>query len=47
MDIFDFKLTDNEMNRIRSLDTGKGIHDPDREGVVEDLKSLLKEMSNL
>lgn len=39
MDIFDFKLSDGEMDSIRSLDTGKGSHDPDAEGVGEFLLS--------
>ncbi|WP_407381347.1 aldo/keto reductase [Methanobrevibacter sp.] len=39
MDIFDFKLTDAEMDKIRALDTGKGSHDPDAEGVGEMLLS--------
>lgn len=29
IDIFDFTLTDEEMNEMRSLDTGKGTHNPD------------------
>ena len=39
MEIFDFKLTDSEMDKIRALDTGKGSHDPDAEGVGEWLLS--------
>ncbi len=35
MDIFDFSLTEEEMNEIRSLDKGYGIHNPDNEGVAE------------
>ena len=35
LDIFDFALTDAEMNTIRALDTGKGAHDPDAPGVAE------------
>ena len=35
MEIFNFKLTDSEMDEIRSLDTGKGSHDPDAPGVGE------------
>ena len=35
MEIFDFSLTDEEMNQIRSLDTGKGRHNPDAPGVAE------------
>lgn len=39
MDIFDFKLNDDEMDKIRALDTGRGSHDPDAEGVGEMLLS--------
>ena len=39
MDIFDFALTDDEMNEIRALDKGYGIHNPDNEGVAEYLLS--------
>ncbi len=39
MGIFDFELTDSEMDKIRALDTGKGSHDPDAEGVGEWLLS--------
>ena len=35
LDIFDFTLTEDEMNAIRSLDTGKPSHDPDAPGVGE------------
>ena len=35
MEIFDFKLTDSEMDKIRALDTGKCSHDPDAPGVGE------------
>ncbi len=35
MDIFDFQLTDEEMEEMRSLDTGKGSHNPDAPGVGE------------
>lgn len=35
MEIFDFELTDEEMGKIRALDTGKGQHDPDAPGVAE------------
>lgn len=37
--IFDFELTSDEMDAIRSLDKGKGMHDPDAPGVAQ---SLLK-----
>ena len=39
MDIFDFKLTDEEMDKIRALDTGRGSHNPEAEGVGEMLLS--------
>lgn len=32
-DIFDFELTSDEMDAIRALDKGKGMHDPDAPGV--------------
>ena len=35
MEIFDFGLTEDEMNAIRALDTGSGMHDPDRPGLRE------------
>lgn len=35
LDIFDFELTDEEMDQIRALDKGKGMHDPDAPGVGE------------
>ena len=35
MEIFDFSLTEEEMNKIRALDTGKGCHNPDAPGVAE------------
>ena len=37
INIFDFTLTDKEMNSIRALDTGKTSHDPDAPGVGETL----------
>ncbi len=39
LDIFDFTLTEDEMNEMRSLDTGKGSHDPDAPGVEEMLRN--------
>lgn len=39
LDIFDFALTEDEMNAIRALDTGKPSHDPDAPGVGEYLIS--------
>ncbi len=35
MDIFDFELTEDEMNKMRALDKGHGSHDPDAPGVAE------------
>ena len=35
MDIFDFELTEDEMNQIRALDKGVGRHNPDAPGVGE------------
>ena len=35
IDIFDFALTEDEMNSIRALDTGKGSHDTEAPGVGE------------
>ena len=39
MEIFDFTLTDEEMEQMRTLDTGKGCHNPDAPGVAEMLIS--------
>ena len=46
MDIFDFKLNDGEMDNIRALDTGRGSHDPDAEGVGEMLLSAFDVHAN-
>ena len=35
IDVFDFALSDEEMAQIRALDTGKGTHNPEVEGVGE------------
>ena len=35
MEIFDFELTADEMDAMRSLDRGAGTHDPDRPGLRE------------
>ena len=37
INIFDFKLTADEMNTIRAMDTGKGSHNPDAPGVGDNL----------
>ncbi|EHJ51863.1 aldo/keto reductase [Streptococcus macacae] len=34
-DIFDFELTDEEMDALRALDKGQGAHNPDAAGVGE------------
>lgn len=39
MEIFDFALTDEEMDKMRALDTGKGCHNPDAPGVADYLIS--------
>ena len=46
MEIFDFKLTDSEMDEIRALDTGKGSHDPDAPGVGEMLMNAFDVHAN-
>lgn len=46
MDIFDFELTAEEMDRMRALDTGKGAHDPDAPGVGEFLISAFDVHAN-
>ena len=33
--MFDFALSDEKMAQIRALDTGKGTHNPEAEGVGE------------
>ena len=35
LDIFDFELTEAEMEELRTLDTGRGSHDPEAPGVAE------------
>ncbi len=35
MNIFDFELTENEMDQMRALDKGQGSHNPDAPGVEE------------
>lgn len=42
IDIFDFTLTDEEMKKMRNLDTGKGTHDPEADGVAEMLLANYK-----
>lgn len=37
LDVFDFELDEDEMQQMRKLDTGKGMHDPDAPGVAESL----------
>lgn len=38
LDVFDFELTEEEMDEMRALDTGKGSHNPDAPGVEEMLR---------
>lgn len=42
IDIFDFSLTDEDMARMRSLDTGKGNHDPETPGMGDMLLKAYK-----
>ena len=42
IDIFDFELSDGEMDSLRTLDTGKGHHDPEAPGVEEMLLNNYK-----
>ena len=42
IDIFDFKLIDEEMKSMEALDTGKGHHNPDAPGVAEMLLANFK-----
>ena len=37
LDLFGFELTEDEMDAIRKMDTGRGSHDPDADGVAETL----------
>jgi 2,5-diketo-D-gluconate reductase A len=38
-EIFDFELTSDEMDALRKLDKGRGMHDPDAPGVADALLS--------
>ena len=42
IDIFNFELTDDEMETLRALDTGKGSHDPEAPGIAEMLLANYK-----
>ena len=42
IDIFDFALTDEDMARMRALDTGKGSHDPETPGMGDALLKAFK-----
>ena len=46
MEIFDFSLTEDEMDKMRKLDTGKGCHNPDAPGVAEFLISAFDVHAN-
>lgn len=39
LDIYDFELTETEMDEMRSLDTGKPSHDPEAPGVEQMLRN--------
>lgn len=45
-EIFDFELTSDEMDAIRALDKGKGMHDPDAPGVADALLSAFDVHAN-
>lgn len=38
LNVFDFELTNEDMAEIQALDTGKGSHDPEAEGIEAALK---------
>ncbi len=42
LELFDFELTEDEMDSLRALDTGRGAHDPDAPGVAESLLAAYK-----
>ncbi len=42
IDIFDFELNEDEMEKMRALDTGKGGHDPEAPGIAEMLLANYK-----
>lgn len=42
LDIFDFTLTEDEMQAIRNMDTGTTSHDPDADGVGDYLLNAFK-----
>ncbi|WP_407414229.1 aldo/keto reductase [Methanobrevibacter sp.] len=46
MEIFDFKLTDSEIDKLHALDTGKGSHDPDAPGIGEMLMNAFDVHAN-
>ena len=45
-EIFDFELTSDEMDAIRGLDKGQGMHDPDAPGVADSLLSAFDVHAN-
>jgi 2,5-diketo-D-gluconate reductase A len=42
LDLFDFRLAEDEMTAIRQLDTGRGSHDSDKPGMGEMLLNAFK-----
>lgn len=46
MEIFDFTLAGEDMDKMRALDTGKGCHNPDAPGVAEFLISAFDVHTN-
>lgn len=46
LDLFDFTLTEAEVASLRSLDTGKGTHNPDAPGIADMLLSAFDVHAN-
>lgn len=42
INIFDFELSQDEMEIFRKMDTGKGVHDPEAPGIAENLLKNFK-----
>lgn len=42
LDVFDFTLTEDELQAIRNMDTGTTSHDPDADGVGDYLLNAFK-----
>ncbi len=46
LEVFNFELTEDEMNQIRALDKGHGSHNPDADGIKEMLLSAFDVHAN-